>query len=84
MISRLTSLVRSWFCLHFCVNLNFFNAHFRGFSVEDPGFPRAECANSDGRGANLLFGNSFAENCMKSIGKSKAGEKCDYQHIVSV
>ena len=34
-------------------------------SVADPEFPDEDAANSQGGGTNLLFGQFFAENCMK-------------------
>ena len=33
--------------------------------VADPGFPRGGGANSQGGGANPLFGQNFPENCMQ-------------------
>ena len=34
-------------------------------AVADPGFPRGGGANSQGGGANLLFGQKISKNCMK-------------------
>ena len=33
--------------------------------MADPGFPRGGGANSQGGGANLLFGQKFPQNCME-------------------
>ena len=38
---------------------------FHLLTVADPRFPRGGGANPQGRGANLLFGQKFSENCMK-------------------
>ena len=43
-------------------------------SVADPGFPRGGGANSQGGGANVLFGQKIPENCMKMKEFGPGGE----------
>ena len=44
-------------------NVKLFQNNFEG--TDSPGFPRGGGANPQGGGANLLFGQTFPENCMK-------------------